>query len=81
MSFEAWKEGHVAASECQLPVSAPPPGLKREEVSSRLRQTLVHPENRGVLVGLRYSADGQRLIAGHLRSGVYKCGMRFPADS
>lgn len=70
MSFEAWKEGHVAASECQLPIFAPPPGLKREAVSSRLRQTLVHPDNRGVLVGLRYSADGQRLIAGHLRSGV-----------
>jgi WD40 repeat protein len=30
----------------------------------------VHPDKSGVLVGLRYSADGQRLIAGHPRSGV-----------
>jgi WD40 repeat protein len=70
MSFEAWKEEHVAASECQLPIVAPPPGLKREAVSSRLRQSLMHPDQRGVLVGLRYSADGRRLIAGHIRSGV-----------
>lgn len=70
VSFEAWKEGNIATSECQLPVVAPPPGLKREEVSSRLRQTLVHPDKSGVLLGLCYSADGRRLFAGHSRSGV-----------
>lgn len=70
MSFEAWKEGHVAASETELAVFAPPPGLKREAISSRLRKTLVHAEKSGVLVGLRYSADGRRLFAGHGSSGV-----------
>lgn len=70
LSFDAWKEGHVAVSECQLPVVAPPPGLKRETVSSRLRQTLVHPDKSGILVGLRYTADGRRLSAGHYNSGI-----------
>jgi WD40 repeat protein len=70
VSFEAWKEGHVAASECQLSVVAPPPGLKREAVSSRLRQTLVHPDKSGVLIGLCYSADGGKIVAGHNRTGI-----------
>jgi WD40 repeat protein len=70
LSFEAWKEGHVATLECQLPVVAAPPGQKREAVSSRLRQALVHPDKSGILVGLYYSADGRRLFAGHPYSGV-----------
>lgn len=70
MSFESWKEGHVAVSESQLPVVAPPPGMKREVVSSRLRQTLVHPDKSGVLVALRYSADGRHIFAGHNGSGI-----------
>jgi WD40 repeat protein len=70
VSFEAWKAGRVAPSESQLPVVAPPPGLKRVTVSSRLRQTLVHPDKSGILRGLRYTADGSRLVAGHARSGV-----------
>lgn len=70
LSFEAWKEGHVAASECQISVNASPPGLKREAVSPRLRQTLVHPDRSGVLKGLHFSADGRRIVAGHGRTGV-----------
>lgn len=70
LSFEAWKDGHVAATESQLPVVAPPPGMKREAVSSRLRQTLVHPDKSGVLVGLGYSTDGRRILAGHYRSRI-----------
>jgi WD40 repeat protein len=70
MSFESWKEGNVAAAECQLSVVAPLPGMKREAVSSRLRQTLIHPGKSGVLVGLGYSADGRRIFAGHNRSGI-----------
>jgi WD40 repeat protein len=50
-------------------VAVPPPGLKREAVSSRLRQTLVHPDINGILLGLTYSADGRCLFAGHARSG------------
>lgn len=56
--------------ETQLPVVAPPPGMKREAVSSRLRQTLVHPDKTGVLVGLGYTADGRRIFAGHYRSRI-----------
>lgn len=65
-----WKEGKVAPAECLLPVVAPLPGMKREAVSSRLRQTLVHPDKSGTLVGLGYSADGRRIFAGHTHSGV-----------
>lgn len=56
--------------ETQLPVVAAPPGMKREAVSSRLRQTLVHPDKSGVLVGLGYTADGRRIFAGHYRSRI-----------
>ncbi|HTU94127.1 MAG TPA: WD40 repeat domain-containing protein [Gemmataceae bacterium] len=39
-------------------------------MSSRLRQSLVHPDRSGILRGLCYSADGRRIFAGHYRSGV-----------
>lgn len=70
VSFEAWKEGHVAASERQLSVVTPPVGLQYQEVSARLRQTLVHPDQSGLMVGLCYSADGRLVLAGHPSSGV-----------
>ncbi len=60
----------MTSSEGRLEVIAPPAGLKHEAVSSRLRQTLVHPDKSGILLGLRYSADGRRLIAGHNFSGA-----------
>jgi WD40 repeat protein len=41
-----------------------------EEVSSRLKDSLVHPAKKGVLVGLRYSPDDKRIIGGDYPGGV-----------
>ena len=70
VSFEAWKDGHIAASERQLSVVAPPSDLQYQAVSPRLRQTLVHPDQSGFMVGLCYSADGRLVLAGQSFSGV-----------
>lgn len=46
------------------------PKLVLEPVSSRLRRTLAHPNKTAGLVGVRYSADGKRIIAGDYPGGV-----------
>jgi WD40 repeat protein len=70
ISFDTWKQGKVASSEHQFPVVLPPHIVKMETVSNRLRQTLVHPDKSGVLLGVTYTPDGRRLLAGHHVSGT-----------
>jgi WD40 repeat protein len=70
LSFDAWEDGNVVPTEHELKVIAPPPGIKPEAVSKRLRQTLQHPTRDGMMVGLRYSPDGKRIIAGDYPGGV-----------
>jgi WD40 repeat protein len=70
LSFDAWKEGKVAPSTYELDVIAPKSKLVLEEVSSRWKGSLVHPNREAMLTGIRYSADGQRLIAGDYPGGV-----------
>jgi WD40 repeat protein len=81
LSFPAWKEGNVATATLELPVvqavPAPkqtPPDLSRklelEAVSTRLKGSLIHPNKKAVLYGLRYSPDGKRIIAGDYPGGV-----------
>ena len=54
----------------EVEVAAPRPGLPLESVSSRLKASLIHPKRGGVLIGLSYSPDGQRIIAGDAPGGV-----------
>lgn len=71
MRFDAWEAAHVAPSVHEVPVSLPKHAdLKLASVSPRLRQELIHPNRSSVLVGLRFSADGKRLIAGDYPGGV-----------
>ena len=70
VSFEAWKEGHVIATTHQLAVVSPRVKLALEEVSSRLKGSLIHPNRESQIVGIRYSADGKRLVAGDYPGGV-----------
>lgn len=51
-------------------MAAPRPGPPLEPVSSRLKASLIHPNRGGVLNGLSYSPDGQRIIAGDSPGGV-----------
>jgi WD40 repeat protein len=70
ISFDAWKEGHVAPSRHEVPVVAPKPGPKREPFSVRLKGELVHPNRTSLLTGLRFSPDGRRIIGGDYPGGV-----------
>jgi WD40 repeat protein len=44
--------------------------VKLEPVSARLKGELVHPNKTSTLVGLRFSSDGRRFIAGDYPGGV-----------
>ena len=70
LTFASWKEGHVAPTHLEVPVVAPKSVLKLEPVSDRLIGELIHPNKGGFLDGLRFSADGTRLIAGDYPGGV-----------
>ena len=71
MRFDAWQAGRVAPSEHEIAVNIPKQSnLKLEAVSPRLKQELIHPNRGSVLAGLRFSADGKRLIAGDYPGGV-----------
>ena len=70
ISFDAWKEGNVAPSRHRVAVVVSKSRVTLDEISSRLRQTLVHPNKEAVLAGVRFSPDGRRLIAGDYPGGV-----------
>jgi WD40 repeat protein len=70
ISFDAWKEGKVAPTVHQLAVIAPRRKLALEDVSLRLKGSLIHANRQSQIVGIRYSADGKRLIAGDYPGGV-----------
>src|SRR5260370_37098046 len=65
-----WKEGKVASTLHQIEVIAPQAPVKLEAVSPRLRKELIHPNRVSVLIGLRYSSDGKRIIAGDDPGGI-----------
>jgi hypothetical protein len=70
ISFDAWKEGKVAPTVHQLAVIAPRRKLVLEDVSSRFKGSLIHPNRQSQIVGIRYSTDGARLVAGDYPGGV-----------
>lgn len=69
VSFEAWKEGHVAQSTHTAKVIRPK-AAKLEPVSPRLIRSLVHPDRKASISLLNYSADGKRLAVAGYPSGV-----------
>jgi WD40 repeat protein len=70
LSFDAWKDGHVAPSTHTVTVVRPRVTVKEEPVSSRLIRTLVHPDRKTSFSLLKFSADGKRLAAAGYPSGV-----------
>jgi len=70
ISFDAWKEGKVAPTVHQLAVVAPRRKLAIEELSSRFKGSLIHSNRQSQLVGIRFSADGTRVVAGDYPGGV-----------
>src|SRR5260370_13818096 len=65
-----WKEGKVASTLHQIEVIAHQAPVKLEAVVLRMRKDLIHPQRVSALVGLRYSRDGKRIIAGDYPGGI-----------
>jgi WD40 repeat protein len=63
-------EGKAAPSKHFVTIVAPKTSRKPEAVSSRLKQELIHPNRSSIPMGIRYSPDGQRIIAGDYPGGV-----------
>ncbi|MBX3435975.1 MAG: PD40 domain-containing protein [Planctomycetaceae bacterium] len=70
VSFDDWIGGFVAPTTHRVQLVAPKVQLTLEPVSPRLKTSLIHPTRDGVLVGIRFSPDGQRIIAGDYPGGV-----------
>jgi WD40 repeat protein len=70
VALGAWKAGHVAPTRHEIPVELPKGGPKLEPVSARLKREFIHPDRSSMLVGVRFSPDGRRLIAGDFPGGV-----------
>src|SRR4051812_28689325 len=70
VSFDAWKQGNVAAAHQEIEVVPAAPDSRLAPVSGRLLGELSHPNERGMLQGLRFSPDGRRLVAGDTSAGI-----------
>jgi WD40 repeat protein len=70
ISFDAWKEGHVAPSTHTVTVVRPKAGAKPVPVSARLIRSLVHPDRKACFSMVKFSADGRRLAVAGYPSGV-----------
>jgi WD40 repeat protein len=69
VSFDSWKEGHVAATRHLVSVEVAST-QKLEQVSPRLFKTLVHPDRTASVVDARFFAEGTKLFAAGYPSGV-----------
>jgi WD40 repeat protein len=69
VSFDAWKDGHVAPSTHKVEVIRPK-AAKPVPVSPRLVRSLVHPDRKASISLLKFSDDGRRLAVAGYPSGV-----------
>lgn len=69
ISFDAWKEGHVAPTthSCELQI---PKKLKLEPLSPRFVKTLVHPQRTASIASVHFLDNGSKLVASGYPSGV-----------
>jgi WD40 repeat protein len=70
LSFSAWADGHVASTTHELTVLPLRAGPKSEPVAPNLIASLVHPDRKANVFGVRFSPDGQRLFTSGYPSGV-----------
>ena len=70
ISFDAWKQGNVASTQQELEIVPAAPDPQIATVSSQLQGELILPNKKGMLQGLRFSPDGNRLVAGDVSTGV-----------
>jgi WD40 repeat protein len=70
ISFDAWKDGHVAPSRQEIDILPPKTRLELEAVSPRLKGSLVFPDRAPYIQKLHYSPDGRQLLAGSYPAGT-----------
>jgi WD40 repeat protein len=70
IAFDAWKAGHVGATQHDIAIVSAKSSIKLEAISSRLKGELIHPNRTSVLAGARFSPDGKRFVAGDYPGGV-----------
>jgi len=70
ISFDAWKEGRVAATTHELNVNKSKYSGKAEPVSPALIASLVHPDRSANVYTVRFSADGSKLFTAGYPSGI-----------
>jgi WD40 repeat protein len=69
VSFDAWKEGEVASTRHDVSILLPK-SVKLATVSPGLIRELIHPNKSTTLHGIRFTADGKRVIAGDYPGGI-----------
>ena len=75
IAFDSWKETPVAPTTHEIPVALPKASnVKLAAVSTKLKHELIHPNKTSNVVGIRFSADGKRLLAGDYPGGVGATG-------
>ena len=71
IAFGAWKEGKVSPSLREVAIVLPKQSnIKLAAVSPKLLRELIHPNKTCAPHGLRFSPDGQRIIAGDYPGGI-----------
>lgn len=70
ISLDSWIGATVAPTEHTITVVRPKAGAKSEPVSARLIGSLVHPERKAYMAGVRYSPNGARLFTAGYPSNV-----------
>jgi WD40 repeat protein len=70
LSFDAWREGHVAPTTHSVTVLPARPGPKAEPVAANLVASLRSPERKGNVFGIEFSPDGSRLCSAGYPHGV-----------
>jgi WD40 repeat protein len=70
VSFDAWKEGQVAAARQEIAIEPATADSPLAPVSERLVRELIHTNQQGTLQGLRFSPDGKRIVAGDTSAGI-----------
>jgi WD40 repeat protein len=70
-SYDAKPGEPVVDEPISKPTSSEPSqGPKLEPISSRLKRELLHPHQTGILCGLSFSPDGNKIIAGDYPGGL-----------
>src|SRR5262249_22124525 len=70
LTSEAWPKGKVSPTEDETTAPAPKKGRQREPLTDPVFKTLVHPDRKASIAGLRFSPDGKRLLAAGYPAGV-----------